>query len=68
VKLELDGKTAVVTGASKGIGLAVARALREEGTRVAAGALTGSPELTALTEDGQALAVLGDLAPRASRR
>jgi 3-hydroxy acid dehydrogenase/malonic semialdehyde reductase len=34
----LDGKTAIVTGASSGIGAATAAALRREGARVAAGA------------------------------
>ena len=34
----LDGKTAIVTGASSGIGAATAAALRREGVRVAAGA------------------------------
>jgi NADP-dependent 3-hydroxy acid dehydrogenase YdfG len=34
----LDGRTAVVTGASSGIGAATARALASEGARVAAGA------------------------------
>jgi 3-hydroxy acid dehydrogenase / malonic semialdehyde reductase len=34
----LDGKTAIVTGASSGIGAAVARALAEAGARVAGGA------------------------------
>ena len=38
--LELDGKVAVVTGASKGIGLAVTRALADEGALVVAGART----------------------------
>ena len=38
--LELTGKVAVVTGASKGIGLAVTSALAAEGVRVAAGART----------------------------
>ena len=34
----LEGKTAIVTGASNGIGLATARALADEGARVAGGA------------------------------
>jgi NAD(P)-dependent dehydrogenase (short-subunit alcohol dehydrogenase family) len=61
VNLDLAGRTAVVTGASRGIGLAVTHALRQEGARVAAGALTGSPELNALAEDGEVAVVLGDL-------
>jgi NAD(P)-dependent dehydrogenase (short-subunit alcohol dehydrogenase family) len=41
--LDLDGKVAVVTGAGKGIGLAVTRALAGEGAHVVAGSLsTGS--------------------------
>ncbi len=38
--LELTDKVAVVTGGSKGIGLAVVRALAGEGAQVVAGALT----------------------------
>jgi NAD(P)-dependent dehydrogenase (short-subunit alcohol dehydrogenase family) len=40
VDLELEGKVAVVTGASKGIGLEVVRALAAEGMHVVGGALT----------------------------
>lgn len=41
--LGLKGKTAVVTGASKGIGLATTAALADEGVRVFAAARTASP-------------------------
>ena len=43
--LELTGTTAVVTGASRGIGLATVRALAAEGVRVVGGARTVTPEL-----------------------
>ncbi|MFM9448321.1 SDR family NAD(P)-dependent oxidoreductase [Streptomyces acidiscabies] len=42
--LNLAGKTAVVTGGSRGIGLAIARALAGEGARVVCGARTVTAE------------------------
>jgi len=46
--LRLSGKTAVVTGASRGIGLAITRALLGEGVRVVAAARQDSAELREL--------------------
>ena len=46
--LQLHGHVAVVTGASKGIGLAIARVLREEGAHVVAASRTTNDELEAL--------------------
>ncbi|WP_067175615.1 SDR family NAD(P)-dependent oxidoreductase [Microtetraspora niveoalba] len=49
--LQLSGRVAVVTGASKGIGLAVTRTLLSEGARVVAASRKVSPELEALGGD-----------------
>lgn len=46
--LHLSGKVAVVTGASKGIGLAVTQALAGEGVRVVAGSRETTEELARL--------------------
>ncbi|WP_448059208.1 oxidoreductase [Cellulomonas hominis] len=62
MELNLTDKVAVVTGASKGIGLAVTRALVDEGVRVVAGSRTITDELVALSDSGQVLAVAVDLA------
>lgn len=59
--LELDGKIAVVTGASKGIGLATAVALVEAGAHVVGGSRTLSPEFEDLVTVGKATHVQGDL-------
>jgi NAD(P)-dependent dehydrogenase (short-subunit alcohol dehydrogenase family) len=61
VRLGLDGQRAVVTGASKGIGLAVTRALADEGVRVIAGARVSSDELRELVDAGSVREVLVDL-------
>ncbi|GAA4562521.1 SDR family NAD(P)-dependent oxidoreductase [Planotetraspora kaengkrachanensis] len=49
--LQLSGRVAVVTGASKGIGLAVTRTLLAEGVRVVAASRKSTPELEALGGD-----------------
>src|ERR1700733_10597621 len=52
MNVDLTGQTAVVTGASRGIGLAVTRALAASGAHVVAGALHSSAELAKLAADG----------------
>ena len=60
--LRLNGLTAVVTGASRGIGLAVTRGLVAEGVHVTAGALKSSAELDELAGAGLVRVVAADLA------
>jgi NAD(P)-dependent dehydrogenase (short-subunit alcohol dehydrogenase family) len=59
--LGLRGRVAVVTGASRGIGLAVVGALAREGVRVVAGSRHGSPELDALSREYDVRSVAVDL-------
>ena len=60
--LGLAGQTAVVTGGSKGIGLAVVRGLAGHGVRVVTGARSSSAELDELTRTGPVQALQVDLA------
>jgi len=62
MELGLEGKLAVVTGASKGIGLAVTRRFVQEGARVVAGSRTVTAELAELVEGGAVEAMSVDLA------
>ena len=60
--LGLNGRTAIVTGASRGIGLAITRGLVAEGARVTAGARKSTAELDELAGTGQVQVVQVDLA------
>lgn len=60
--MNLADKIVVVTGASRGIGLAVSQAFVAAGAFVVAGARNNSPDLGALEDAGSALFVAADLA------
>jgi NAD(P)-dependent dehydrogenase (short-subunit alcohol dehydrogenase family) len=62
VDLHLTHKAAVVTGASRGIGLAITTALADEGASVVAGARTITDELTRLAAERPVYPVAVDLA------
>jgi NAD(P)-dependent dehydrogenase (short-subunit alcohol dehydrogenase family) len=60
--LGLNGRTSIVTGASRGIGLAVTRSLVAEGVHVTAGARKSSAELAELARTDKVRVVEVDLA------
>jgi NAD(P)-dependent dehydrogenase (short-subunit alcohol dehydrogenase family) len=62
MEINLAGRTAVVTGGSRGIGLAVVRRLAAAGARVVTGAQRTSPEIEVLAQDKQVTFVEVDLA------
>ncbi len=70
----LEGRSAIVTGASRGIGLAIARRLVEEGARVALTArkpdalLEAVEAITAEHGEGRAIAVAGNAGDAEHRR
>jgi len=59
--LELSGRTALVTGSSRGIGLAIARMLYAEGCRVAINGRDEASVVSVADELPEAIAVAGDV-------
>lgn len=66
--LGMAGRRAIVTGASKGIGLAVARTLAAEGVHIVAGSRESSVGLMELVKLGQATDIQVDLASETGPR
>jgi 3-oxoacyl-[acyl-carrier protein] reductase len=68
MQLDLAGKTALVTGSSKGIGLAIARILQTEGCRVALNGRNATSLTLATTHLAGSIGVLGDVTQPAAAK
>jgi NAD(P)-dependent dehydrogenase (short-subunit alcohol dehydrogenase family) len=66
MKLDLEGSRVLITGGSKGTGLACARAFLAEGTHVAIASRSEANLSTARAALGQVLTVAADLADAAA--
>ncbi len=66
--LQLEGKTALVTGSTAGIGLAIATALAEEGASVIVNGRTEERVASAIKKSGAAHGIAADLATEAGAR
>ena len=65
--LNLEDKTAIVTGAGRGIGLAVCEALVAEGATVVANVRSTTPAMTSLASTGRVVLVEGDITKPTTR-
>jgi len=65
MNLQLDGKTALVTGSTAGIGLAIATALAKEGAAVIVNGRTQERVDEAVRNSGAAYGIAGDLGAEA---
>jgi NAD(P)-dependent dehydrogenase (short-subunit alcohol dehydrogenase family) len=68
MNLKLDGKTALVTGSTAGIGLAIATALAKEGTKVIINGRTQERVDGAVRSSGAAYGIAADLGTEAGAR
>jgi NAD(P)-dependent dehydrogenase (short-subunit alcohol dehydrogenase family) len=68
MNLQLDGKTALVTGSTAGIGLAIAAALAAEGASVIVNGRTQARVDQAVKQTGAAYGIAADLGTEAGAR